>query len=198
MSDALGSRDDRAHWAARYVERGADLGRAPSSWVVERCLTLPPSALVLDVAGGTGRHAAPLAWQGHTVIVLDFIERAVRAATARHTRILGLVADIRAIPLRRDSMDAIVVVSFLDRSAFQPFIDLLRPGGVLVYETFTRSHLDLVAAGRAHGPRNQDFLLAPGELPRLVSPLDVSEHEEGLVIDDAGERHVARVMAVKR
>ena len=46
--------------------------------------------------------------------------------------------------------------------------------------------------------RNAAYLLEAGELPRLVAPLVVQEHEEGLVVDDAGERHVARVMAQKR
>jgi len=108
------------------------------------------------------------------------------------------VADANALPFGRDTFDAIVCVSFLDRSLFKAFAELLKPGGVLVYETFTRAHLNVVARGRARGPRNAAFLLEAGELPALVGPLIVQEGEEGLVVDDAGERHVARVMAVKK
>jgi hypothetical protein len=68
----------------------------------------------------------------------------------------------------------------------------------LIYETFTLEHLDVVARGKARGPRNAAYLLAPGELPLLAAPLDVVEHEECLVADGAGERHVARLVAVKR
>jgi len=189
---------DRAHWEARYRERSAEPDRTPSSWVIARCLTLPVEALIADVAGGTGRHAQPLAEQGRTVIVIDFIQHAVARAVARHPRVLGVVADARTLPLRPESLDAIVCVSFLDRSLFPLFVNLLRPNGVLVYETFTRAHLDVVARGLARGPRNPAFLLEPNELPALVAPLRVIEHEETLVVDAAGERHVARVMAVKR
>ena len=189
---------DRAHWETRYRERSAEPERSPSQWVIERCLELPPTALIVDVAGGAGRHAGPLTERGRTVVVIDFIERAVERAVARHPRVLGAVADARALPLRPESVDAIVCVSFLDRSLFTVFANVLRPNGVLVYETFTRAHLDVVARGLARGPRNPAFLLEPNELPALVAPLRVAEHEENLVVDAAGERHVARVMAVKQ
>ena len=198
MSDPSNARDDRSHWEARYIERGPEIERGGSPWVIQKCLTLPRTATIIDLAGGVGRHAEPLARQGCRVVVLDFIPRAVASAVARHARIDGVVADVRALPLRPHSLDAIVVVSFLDRLVIPAIIDALAPGGVLVYETFTIAHLDVVERGAARGPRNPTYLLQPGELPRLVAPLEVQEHEEGLVIDSVGERHVARVMAVKR
>jgi len=129
---------------------------------------------------------------------MDFVHRAVAVAMARHERILGVVADASALPFAPEAFDAIVCVNFLDRSLFTLFARMLKPGGTLVYETFTRAHLDVVARGRARGPRRAAFLLEAGELPALVSPLVVQEHDEGFVVDDAGERHVARVMALKR
>ena len=197
MSAGLDSRDDRAEWDARYRERGSELDGAPSPWVIERCARLPPNAVIVDLAGGTGRHAEPIAQSGKTVVVVDFVRRAVAAAVSRHERILGVVADASLLPLAEESCDAIVCVSFLDRSLFKVFTRTLKPGGVLVYETFTRAHLDVVARGRARGPRNPAYLLEAGELATLVAPLVVLEQEEGLSVDDAGERHVARVMAVK-
>lgn len=197
MSEGNARRDDRSHWEARYGERGPELDRAPSAWVIERCLAMTRDALFLDVAGGTGRHAVALAREGRSVVVMDIVFAAVRAASMRHPRISAVVADVRACPLRAASVDAIVCVSFLDRSLFPLFATLLRAGGTLVYETFTRDHLDVVARGHARGPRSLEYLLSPGELRTLVMPLDVREYDERLVIDDAGERHVARVVATK-
>ena len=194
--DGSAPRDDRAHWDAKHRERRRT-SDVPSPWVIDRCLVLPPTATIVDVAGGAGRHARALTDYGKRVVLMDFVEHAVRDAIAG-TRVIGLVADVAELPLRAESVDAIVCVNFLDRSAFQAFATALAPGGVLVYETFTAAHLDVVARGRAHGPRNPDYLLASDELPRLVAPLVVEEHEEALVVDAAGERHVARVMAFKR
>ena len=198
MTESSESRDDRAHWNARYAERGPELDRSPSSWVIEQCQALSPAATIVDLAGGTGRHAEALARAGWRVAVVDFVPGAVAAAVARHDRVEGVVADARVLPLRDGSVDAIVCVSFLDRSIFPSLAAALRPGGLLVYETFTLAHLDVVARGRARGPRNAAYLLAAGELPRLVAPLEVQVHDERLVVDAAGERHVARVMAIKR
>ena len=55
------------------------------------------------------------------------------------------------------------------RSQFEP----LAPGGVLLYETFTREH-----AARGH-PRNPDFLLEPGELRARLSALTILREREG-------------------
>jgi SAM-dependent methyltransferase len=198
MTDAVEPVDDRTRWLDRYAERGVEIEREPSAWVVERVLSLPNDTRVLDFAGGSGRHAAVAAKSGKTAIVIDFIASAVASATARHSNVLGVVADVRDMPLRESSIDAIVVVSFLDRSLFPMIRSLLTPGGILIYETFTLRHLDVVERGKARGPRNAEYLLKPGELSELVEPLDIVEHEECLVSDSAGERHVARVVAVKQ
>jgi len=195
MSAGLDSRDDRAHWEARYAD--AETAWPASPWVVRQCLALPAGCTIVDIAGGSGRHAVPLARAGRTVIVVDFIPTAVRTATQRDSGILGAVADVRALPMRDGSLGAIVCVNFLDRTLFPSLVGLLLPGGALIYETFTRRHLDLVRAGRAHGPRNPTYLLDDGELRMLVAPLVVQEYTEGLVADEVGERHVARVVAVK-
>ena len=56
---------------------------------------------------------------------------------------------------------------------FPRLVKAVAPGGVLVYETFLVSQ-----AERGH-PRNPAFLLEPGELPRLVHPLEVLRSREG-------------------
>jgi hypothetical protein len=64
----------------------------------------------------------------------------------------------------------------------------LRPGGILLYETFTKEH------GERHGrPSRPEHLLEPGELPRLVAPLEVVREREG----EFEGAHVASVAARK-
>ena len=84
--------------------------------------------------------------------------------------------------------DVVVAVHYLHRPLFPALIDSLKPGGLLVYETFTRAQ---AAIGK---PTNPDFLLEPNELGRLVQPLDVLDSREGLF----GGRHVASIVARKR
>lgn len=197
MSLDSAPRDERAHWNARYAERGPQHDRVPSPWVIRQCLALPTDALIVDIAGGAGRHAIPLARAGRTVVVVDFVVTALEAARSHEHTLLAAAADVRMLPLAEASVDAVVCVSFLDRTVFASLAKTLRPGGSLVYETFTQRHLELVATGQARGPRNPAFLLEPGELRALVAPLVVREYAEGLVDDAAGVRHVAQVVAVK-
>ena len=194
----------RAIWRARWAAHDAPAERAPSAWVLRACERLPAGARVADLAGGDGRHALPLAARGFEVVLVDFAERALQLAiaagaagdAARTGRVHAVVADTLALPLRDASFDAIVIVNFLERALFPHLALLLRPGGRLIVETFTVRHLDLVAAGRARGPRNPAYMLGPGELPRLVAPLTVDEYAEVEAMDGPGARAVARLVAL--
>jgi SAM-dependent methyltransferase len=188
--------EGREKWHERYV---ADSGRirAPSAWIVEQASRIPPGSLVVDIAGGDGRHAIPLVVEGRRVVLVDFVEHAVRSARRREPRLDGVVADVWALPFRPGSLDAIVVVNFLERELFPVFTSLLRPGGLLIYETYTRGNVALVDAGLVRAPRSPHYTLESGELPRLVAPLVIRAQREGRVDDAAGLRIVASVVAEK-
>ena len=127
------------------------------------------------------------------MIAVDVVEMAVAAARRRPPGTLaGVVADVGALPIREWSVDVVLCVNYLDRILFPQLGRLLRPGGRVIIETFTIAQRTL---GR--GPRNPDYMLEPGELPTLVGPLEVIESAEGLVRDDAGERYVAGLVAVR-
>ena len=163
----------------------------PSTWLTANEDLLPRTGDALDVACGGGRHAVWLAERGLRTCAVDRDEEAVRE--------LAHEAERRALPLRAEVLDLeagpvhfsppaydlIVVVHYLHRSLFPTLIGSLRPGGVLVYDTFTRAQ-----AARGH-PRNPAFLLEPGELVALVRPLEILASREG----DYDGRMVASVIA---
>ena len=131
-------------------------------------------------------------------MLVDFVERAVRLAMVEEPAVAGVVADVRHLPIAAGSVGAVLVTNFLERELFPLFIALLAPGGMLIYETYTREHAALMEAGIAHAPRCTNFLLDHGELRRLVHPLTVLEYREGRVTDTAGDRCVASVLALKQ
>jgi len=196
---------DRGWWTERWANalseqaaQGGGPGRAPSSWVIERCLALPPDAVIVDVAAGVGRHAVALAERGRRVIALDYVKHAVRAAVRAHPLIHGVVADAGALPFAPGTLDALLTVNFLDRALFPVFAGLLKPGGSLIVETYTLEQRTLVERGRARAPRDPAYMLGRGELAALVAPLEVMDLREGLVDDEAGARHVASIVAIRR
>jgi SAM-dependent methyltransferase len=110
-------------------------------------------------------------------------DEAARRELPLVARVLDLERD--AVELDPPDYDLIVVVHYLHRPLFPVLLGALRPGGVLVYETFTRAQ---AARGR---PTNPAFLLESGELLQLVQPLDILASREG----DYDGRIVAGVIA---
>jgi predicted Rossmann fold flavoprotein len=151
----------------------------PARWLVDHADLLPEHGDALDVAGGRGRNAVWLAQRGLTTLALDRDEAAVQfvrdEADRRGLPLRASTVDLeqRGFALEPQSHDVIVVVHYLHRPLFPTLRDALRPGGVLVYETFTREQAQ---RGR---PTNPAFLLEPGELRELVQPLDVVVEREG-------------------
>ncbi len=164
---------------------------SPSSWLVQHAGLLPREGRALDVACGRGRHALWLAERGLTTLGVDRDPDAIgELSEAARERRLPLRAEVRDLEggdnsFHGSTFDVIVVVHYLHRPLFPVLIEALGPGGLLVYETFTRAQ---AARGK---PTNPDFLLKPGELLELVAPLEVLASREG----DFDGRMVASVVA---
>jgi SAM-dependent methyltransferase len=159
----------------------------PSEWLAGNSDLLPrpardgdASPYALDLASGRGRNAFWLAEAGFDVDAIDHDERALAeleaAARARSLSVSTERMDLEqpGVSLGTARYGLIVVFRYLHRPLFPAILQALRPGGVLVYETFTTAQ---AARGR---PTNPAFLLEPGELPRLVSPLEILRRHEGV------------------
>jgi len=156
-----------------------------------------PRGVALDVAAGRGRNSLALARAGMRVVAVDFSVEAMRllAATTRADRlaIWPVVANLDNFHLKDESLDAIVNTNFLDRALFPKFERALRPGGILIADTFL---IDQVSIGHPSDPR---FLLAHGELRALAGGLEIEEYREGLVTYPNGERaYRASIVARQR
>ena len=135
----------------------------PSAWVVRWASELAAGAQVLDVASGAGRHARFLADRGFAVTAVDR-DPVVIAELADVPGVATLVADLESgpWPLPGRRFAGVVVTNYLHRPLFPVLVDVVEPGGVLVYETFA------VGNERFGRPSNPAFLLQPGELLELV------------------------------
>ena len=152
---------------------------APARWLLDHAHVLPTTGDALDVASGSGRNAFWLAARGLRTLAIDKSATAIAEIrqTARQLQlplradVVDLETDDASLPVA--ASDVIVVVHYLHRALFPSLRAALRPGGVLVYETFTR------AQAQRGKPTNPAFLLEPGELGALVAPLNVLFEREG-------------------
>jgi ubiquinone/menaquinone biosynthesis C-methylase UbiE len=106
--------------------------------LLQRQLPLPP-AVVLDVGGGTGVHAAWLAGRGYRVHLVDVAPGHVRAAL-EHEHLTAEVGDARRLTQSDASVDAVLLLGPLYHlvgraerlAALIEARRVLRPGGVLL------------------------------------------------------------------
>jgi SAM-dependent methyltransferase len=166
----------------------------PALWLTSHVHLLPRHGAALDVACGRGRHAVWLSEHGLSVVAVDRdaneTRELQREAAARGLPIVATVRDLESgtPSFGTATFDVIVVIHYLHRPLFPALLGALRPGGLLIYETFTG------AQARRGKPTNPDFLLEEGELRRLVQPLEIVDWREGVF----EERDVASVVARRR
>lgn len=176
---------------------------APARFLTEHLHRLAKGK-VLDVAAGSGRNALYLATQGYQVEAIDRDKQAlaILEVTARQRHLTSLT--VRQVELEgnpdlppdipKSRYDTILVFFYLYRPLFTTLLEALKPGGVLIYETFLiDNHL------RRQHPRRWEFCLAHNELLRLTSGLrvlhyDEGEHEGG---PESGPAFTARLVAQK-
>ncbi len=196
MSPSI-SDNEREHWNRKYREE-------PAAWLVpdpflprafsEYILPLFPQAgSALDLAGGAGRHAIWLAKQGWEVTLIDISETGVEQARqnagplASHIHVV--VDDLTHFKTSQTDFetgfDVVMAFFYLEREIFSEVVTALRPGGLLIYKTYTRGQAKLPS-----GPKNPAHLLEPGELLKLAGGLNVLHYRE-----DVSEKATAELVA---
>jgi tellurite methyltransferase len=133
----------------------------------------------LDVGGGVGRHALYLAERGWQVTLIDVsdvgLEQAKKSAQKRGLKIELCCRDLSAGELGAERYDLVIVFFFLQRELFPALTRALRPGGLLIYKTYTSEHPRL-SGGK--GPTHPMHLLAPNELLRAFSAMRILYYQE--------------------
>ena len=161
---------------------------AASPWLERFAHLLAPGSEVLDVACGSGRHMRRLAELGHRPLGVDR-DAASLAQAAAWGPVLQADLEGAPWPLPGRQFDAVLVTHYLWRPLWPALLGALRPGGWLIYETFSQGH------ARIGRPSRAEFLLQPGELLQVCQGLRVLAYEEGLCQDPP--KVVQRIVACR-
>lgn len=175
----------------------------PAPFLVEQLHRLPKGR-ALDVAAGGGRHSLFLAARGYEVEAIDRDEASMSHIATAATKNALPPIKTRAVDLEQpapfdpgfghETYDVVLVFFYLHRSLFPFLMDALRPGGVLLYETFTIDNY----MHHKH-PRRWEFCLAHNELLRMTSTLQILHYDEGAHDGVEGPRstYTAQLVAQK-
>lgn len=173
----------RRRWDERYANLAPQARAEPTPFVAFCLPHLPGHGRALDIAAGAGRHTIALAQRGLRVDAVDISgqglklaqERALAAALTPGRQLRFILADIERPWLPHSSYDVILVSFFLHRPLFPLIKARLRPGGCLIYESFTIDQ----AAAPTDQPIRPDFLLKRNELRNTFSDFEILFYDEG-------------------
>ncbi|MBW1800939.1 MAG: class I SAM-dependent methyltransferase [Deltaproteobacteria bacterium] len=172
----------------------------PASLLLEHLHLFKEKSLegpVLDLACGNGHNGIFLAAGSIPVHLCDVSEealtRARELAEKRGVKVQALQKDLEQEsinPLPEETYGAILVFRYLHRPLFPSIRKALKPGGILIYETFT------VDQPRFGKPRNPAFLLKPGELREQFKEWEIIHYFEGILTNP--DRAVAQIVCQKK
>ncbi|MEH6571360.1 MAG: methyltransferase [Halioglobus sp.] len=160
---------------------------------------------VLDLACGGGRNGLHLIASGIPVVFADVnpdalgrVSSALSSEPFQQHQSLATLQEIdletpNNPPLEPVSYGAIMVFRYLHRPLLENMKAAVKPGGLVIYETFT---LDQRQFGR---PRNPDFLLQTNELKDIFENWDIHFSYEGILTGQQGQPQsaIAQIVASK-
>jgi len=164
----------------------------PAQFLVEN-IDILSRGRALDIAMGGGRNAIYLARMGFQVEGIDASREVVEEALARAheegVSIQARVEDLEKIPyIGEEAYDLVICFNYLQRSLMAQMKNWVKPGGIMVYETFI---VDQLLFGK---PRNPDYLLRHNELLHTFLDFRVLRYREGIT---EGKKAIASILAQK-
>jgi tellurite methyltransferase len=174
--------DEKTLWDKKYGERSHS-SLEPDPFLVsayDEFLFGTSPGLALDVAGGVGRHSIWLAQRDWRVRLLDISEVGLKQAQENANQsgtASSITCEVRDLntkqDLGREQYDLVLVFFFLQRELFPALADAIKPGGHLIYKTYTTDQQRF-----SGGPSHPMFLLQPNELLRAFPSLRVLHYHE--------------------
>jgi tellurite methyltransferase len=178
---------DAIKWNERYRSNAF---QSPREFLIEQAQHVPLHGVALDLAMGAGGNAGFLIERGLRVIGVDVSEEGVRRAKQRWPQIDAAVIDLERYRLPACAFDVILNFYYCQRDLWPHLRSMLRPGGVLIFETLTRDTLQVRL------DYNPDYLLASDELRHAFVDWDVLVYREGWIdIGGRWPRAVASLVA---
>jgi len=162
-------------------------------------------APVLDLACGQGRNGLYLVENDVAVTFADVngealgqIDHSLKQLSTNKQKLAQCwqvdFEQENTTPLHDKCFSAVMVFRYLHRPLFEQIKAAIKPGGMIIYETFTQQQAQF---GR---PKNPNFLLKPAELTELFEGWQILHIFEGVVNASQNcitKQAIAQIVAVK-
>ena len=199
-------------WNERYANDEYAYGEQPNKYLEEQLKQLPAGSILFP-AEGEGRNAVFAAKQGWKVFAFDISlegqKKAQRLAERNHVTIDYQVGDFEKLNYGAGQFDAIALIyahfpASIKSKLHKALSKYLRKGGTVIFEAFSKKHLQYLALNeKVGGPKDIDSLFSIEEIRADFADYDFIELAETEVDLNEGLYHnglgsVIRFVARKR
>ena len=199
-------------WDNRYSSEAFAYGELPNNYLKEQLEKLE-AGTILFPAEGEGRNAvfaATLGWQASAFdISSEGKNKALKLAERNNVTINYQVGGLDTLGYSPQSFDAVALIyahfPAAIKSAIHKGLDkYLRSGGIVIFEAFSKKHLEYIARDeKVGGPKDIDSLFSIDEVRSDFANYDFLELEEKEINLNEGVYHngkgsVIRFVARKR
>jgi 2-polyprenyl-3-methyl-5-hydroxy-6-metoxy-1,4-benzoquinol methylase len=174
-------------WDDRYRQKEFAYGTQPNNYLKEQ-LNQFPIGTILFPAEGEGRNAVYAATQGWSVFAFDQSIEGAKKATqlmnANHVNVNYEVGEFQLLNYQANQFDAIALIYAhfpADKKSeyHKILISYLKTDGVIIFEAFSKSHLDYVMKNeKVGGPRDLESLFSIEEIKADFNNFEIIELRE--------------------
>ncbi len=174
-------------WNDRYSADEFAYGEQPNNYLKEQLEKLDVGTILFP-AEGEGRNAVFAAKLGWTVSAFDISaegrKKALLLAEANKVTIDYQVGELQALDYKPGQFDAIALIyahfpADIKSSIHKTLDKYLRKGGIIIFEAFSKNHLDYLARNEnVGGPKDIASLFSIDELRSDFANYEVVELEE--------------------
>jgi hypothetical protein len=193
-------------WDERYSNEAFAFGENPNEFLKETLPQFIPEK-ALFAAEGEVRNAVFAAGLGWEVSAFDLSEfgkmKAEKLAIKNQVSIDFTVGDIQTLKYDANSFDALVMIyahfpASIKSSCHHQLITYLKPGGLVIFEAFSKNHIQYNSINpKVGGPKDMDQLYSIEEIKKDFKDFEIIELIETETDLSEGLYHIGKGSVIR-
>lgn len=196
----------KSMWDERYMDNEFVYGKEPNLFFKEWLQQLKPGSILMP-ADGEGRNGVFAAQLGWKVTSSDLSEegklKAMKLAKEKKVDLEYFVGDLEQLQFESVSFDAIGLI-YAHFAADKKTVlhkklnDYLKPGGVIIFEAFSKLHLLYNGIDpKVGGPKDFDMLFSTAEIATDFENYEILLLEEKEITLEEGKYHIGKGSVIR-
>ncbi len=207
MNNTKNLKDDwMAKWDQRYSQEEFAYGEEPNNYVREQLIKLPVGNILFP-AEGEGRNAVYAAKMGWNVSAFDISHegrtKAMRLAEKNKVTIDYRVGEMEELGYEIGQFNAIALIyahfpANIKSKYHTTLNKYLKPGGIIIFEAFSKKHIDYVTTNeKVGGPKDIESLFSIEEIEADFPDHEIIELKETEIELNEGLYHNGKGFVIR-